>query len=72
MDKILELTNTGMAILGVIEKLSESDIRLMGYIDNEKTCIAKSVEGIEYIGYAREQVQRLQMMGFIKSQAGGK
>lgn len=65
---MIKITNRGQGVLSIIESLSESDIRLLGTIANEHSSLEKSVEGMEYIGYARTQIQRLQMMGYIKGE----
>ena len=63
---MLEITDRGLMLLDNIASLSESDIRLIGFIASEHTAMEKSEEGAEYVGYAKEQIRRLQTLGFIK------
>jgi len=63
---MLEITATGLNVLRVLEQLSESDVRLLGLIANENCTVEKTVEGLEYLGNQRGQIQRLQRLGYIK------
>ncbi len=65
---MLSLTQKGLDVLRQLEDLSESDIRLIGFIASEKVSVEKSVEGLEYIGTKRGQVNRLQGLGYIKGE----
>ena len=66
MVEILQATKKGRDILQSLQNLSEHDIRLIGFVANNKSAIEQSVEGAEYIGYCKLEIQRLQMLGYIK------
>ncbi len=56
----------GLTLLETIAPLSENDIRLLGFIANEKSAFEKSYEGLEYTGTKRAQVERLKGLGYLK------
>ena len=66
MTNILKVTQKGRDTLQTLQNLSETDIRLIGFVANNKSAFEQSVEGAEYIVFKRVEIQRLQMLGYIK------
>jgi len=63
---MIRITSKGLTILETLENLSESDIRLLGYIANEKSAFEKNYVGLNYIGFSQIQIQRLQELGYLR------